>query len=203
VQSIIDLPDGSGLTLTTARYFTPSGRSIQRDYSTGNLYDYYNHRGVIAAKGTQATTASHRTVFGGDGIEPDEEVETPKLTRWELELLDPLFFFMRASVNPQNAEQQKRISLISSSGEIDEAMMIQFSDFAAAELPQLTPSSLLEAERAFIRTRFRFSLMMAGRGATAANRILISSDPQVARAAEALPRARQLAMASKRPPARQ
>ncbi len=44
VQSVIDLPGRTGLTLTTARYVTPSGRSIQRDYSKIDLYDYYNHK---------------------------------------------------------------------------------------------------------------------------------------------------------------
>ena len=41
VQKVFNLPFGSGLTLTTARYYTPYGRSLQRDYSNGSLYDYY------------------------------------------------------------------------------------------------------------------------------------------------------------------
>ena len=45
VQSIIPLEYGAGLTLTSAKYYTPSGRLIQRDYSNGDLYDYYTHGG--------------------------------------------------------------------------------------------------------------------------------------------------------------
>ncbi|HET6861635.1 MAG TPA: S41 family peptidase, partial [Pyrinomonadaceae bacterium] len=41
VQRIFQLPYNTGLTLTTARYYTPYGRSLQRDYSNGSLYDYY------------------------------------------------------------------------------------------------------------------------------------------------------------------
>ncbi|HEX8139991.1 MAG TPA: S41 family peptidase [Pyrinomonadaceae bacterium] len=41
VQRVFNLPNGTGLTLTTAKYYTPYGRSIQRDYSNGSLYDYY------------------------------------------------------------------------------------------------------------------------------------------------------------------
>jgi carboxyl-terminal processing protease len=41
VQHLFPLPYGDGLTLTTQKYFTPYGRSIQRDYSGGSLYDYY------------------------------------------------------------------------------------------------------------------------------------------------------------------
>ena len=46
VQSIIPLEYGAGLTLTSAKYYTPSGRLIQRDYSNGGFYDYYTHGGV-------------------------------------------------------------------------------------------------------------------------------------------------------------
>ena len=41
VQRVFQLPFGTGLTLTTAKYYTPYGRSLQRDYSSGSLYDYY------------------------------------------------------------------------------------------------------------------------------------------------------------------
>ena len=44
VQRVFQLPFGSGLTLTTAKYYTPYGRLIQRDYSNGSLYDYYVRR---------------------------------------------------------------------------------------------------------------------------------------------------------------
>lgn len=42
VQRVFQLPFGTGLTLTTAKYYTPYGRSLQRDYSSGSLYDYYS-----------------------------------------------------------------------------------------------------------------------------------------------------------------
>src|SRR6185503_3654184 len=45
VQSIIPLDYGAGLTLTSAKYYTPSGRLIQRDYADSGLYDYYTHGG--------------------------------------------------------------------------------------------------------------------------------------------------------------
>src|SRR2546426_11840100 len=44
VQRVFQLPYNTGLTLTTARYYTPYGRSLQRDYSSGSLYDYYTRR---------------------------------------------------------------------------------------------------------------------------------------------------------------
>src|ERR687890_948307 len=48
VQRIFNLPYGAGLTLTTAKYYTPYGRLIQRSYAGGSIYDYYNHQNANA-----------------------------------------------------------------------------------------------------------------------------------------------------------
>ena len=53
VQSIIPLEYGAGLTLTSAKYFTPSGRLIQRDYSNGGFYDYYTHGAGVGREPTE------------------------------------------------------------------------------------------------------------------------------------------------------
>src|SRR5205814_5634824 len=50
VQHVFLLPFNTGLTLTTARYYTPYGRSLQRDYSSGSLYDYYTRHDAAEAK---------------------------------------------------------------------------------------------------------------------------------------------------------
>src|SRR5215207_8608762 len=46
VQRIFNLPYGAGLTLTTAKYYTPYGRLIQRSYTGGSIYDYYAHQNL-------------------------------------------------------------------------------------------------------------------------------------------------------------
>ena len=83
VQTIMPLRNvrGYALALTTARYYTPSGRSIQRDYGSTALEDYFAPRdrkpceqGVGEAKLTDAG----RKVYGGDGITPDYCVEAPE-----------------------------------------------------------------------------------------------------------------------------
>jgi len=82
VQSQRNFPDGSAVRLTVARYYTPSGRSIQRKYEKGK-YDEYElealnryMQGDYANSDTASTliqfkTEGGRTVFGGDGIMPD------------------------------------------------------------------------------------------------------------------------------------
>jgi carboxyl-terminal processing protease len=66
VQSIINLPEGAGLTLTSAKYYTPSGRLIQRDYSEGGWYNYISHGGTLreADPGKPAGPAGIPTLVG-------------------------------------------------------------------------------------------------------------------------------------------
>jgi carboxyl-terminal processing protease len=58
VQRIFNLPYGAGLTLTTAHYYTPYGRLIQRSYASGSLYDYYN-RPDLSANGPAPKTQTN------------------------------------------------------------------------------------------------------------------------------------------------
>ena len=75
VQEQIPLQDGSVIRLTTQRYYTPSGRCIQKDYGK-NEKDYYLEQYTRKAKTSQPdsltyTTKNGRTVYGGGGITPD------------------------------------------------------------------------------------------------------------------------------------
>src|SRR5205814_9903744 len=70
----------------TAKYYTPTGRSIQRSYANVSFYDYYLNRSedAGAASGAQRGDAMRtdlgRTVYGGGGITPDVEVKAPPLS---------------------------------------------------------------------------------------------------------------------------
>src|SRR5213079_3737365 len=91
VQRVFQLAGNNGLTLTTARYYTPYGRSLQRDYSGGSIYDYYvrhddddvtppanNKNGPASPTpaapaphpptGPAVKTAAGRVFYGGGGI---------------------------------------------------------------------------------------------------------------------------------------
>ena len=108
VQTIIPLEYGGGLTLTTARYHTPSGRVIQRDYGNTSLYDYLSQGGVggrnsrnsNAPQGPASRTAGGRLVYGG-GITPDQIglVEPRLFTTTQQRLLHPVFGFVREAVS--------------------------------------------------------------------------------------------------------
>lgn len=120
VQRIFQLPFNSGLTLTTARYYTPYGRSLQRDYSSGSLYDYYTRHDAIEEPpaahkvprnlesplslasptphthtGPGVQTAVGRVFYGGGGITPDIEVKEAVNTPARLRLAEAAFHFTR------------------------------------------------------------------------------------------------------------
>src|SRR5262250_1042661 len=95
VQTVYPLAENTGLALTTARYYTPSGRLIQRDYSNVSLYDYYYNRDPDAngANKEVKLTDSGRPVYGGGGITPDVKIPALQTTRFEDTLLQHYVFF--------------------------------------------------------------------------------------------------------------
>ena len=204
VQSVIDLPGRTGLTLTTARYLTPSGRSIQRDYTKVDIYDYFNHKGPAAAIDNpyfEARTLTDRKVFGGDGIQPDEAVKADKLNKEQASLLDPLFFFAREAANGKIAGQENYHAVAFSFGKriepavfpVSESLTASFDNFVKKHFGEKFPIEVLQRERAFIKLRLRYNIVMASYGSVSANQVLTEDDPQVAKAVETLPRAAQLA----------
>jgi carboxyl-terminal processing protease len=177
VQSVLDLPGGSGLTLTTARYYTPSGRSIQRDYSHGE-YDYRAHRQDReqdqAAK-VAAYTISRRKVFGGEGITPDTYAYAEKVTDERIALLDPMFYFA-----------------LELAGDItvDDAVILRFTDFALRGW-NVSPKTV-EANAEFIKQRLEMNLQQSRAGISAAREIELSYDQQLSSALASMPTAANL-----------
>jgi carboxyl-terminal processing protease len=207
VQSVINLPYGSGVTLTTARYFTPSGRSIQRDYEHVGFYEYFNYKAGLTDQEKNQTvtrTVTGRKVFGGDGISPDETVKTAELTANEISLLDPIFFFAAevASGRIASFENYKVTTKINHYGQrikpsdfpVTDELLAAFKPFIAQDSVWKSLLPNLENESRFIKTRLRYNLITAAFGSVSANQVLTEQDAQVAKAIEFLPRAGQLAL---------
>src|SRR5258705_7878872 len=120
VQKVFQLPFNTGLTLTTARYYTPYGRSLQRDYSNGSLYDYYTRHDPTEPKpqspatpgarnletplplaspvphpptGPAVKTAAGRVFYGGGGMTPDIEVKPLNATPLRPRIAQSAFYF--------------------------------------------------------------------------------------------------------------
>jgi carboxyl-terminal processing protease len=211
VQSIIPLEYGAGLTLTSAKYFTPSGRLIQRDYSNGGFYDYYTH-GVGVGRdpnkepakpnGPEVKTDTGRAVYGGGGITPDESVNPRTINFSQRRLLSPTFAFTRELVNGRirGFESSKlagpikfRYDLQTEDFKVTDAMFRAFRDYVAADPSFKVTTAMVDRNRAFLENEIRFNLVTAAHGRVIGDRVFITSaDPQIAKAVDVLPKARDL-----------
>lgn len=175
VQSVLDLPGGTGLTLTTAKYFTPSGRSIQRDYERSGSYAYYHHQesqdGTKEAK-VASYTVTKRQVFGGDGITPDEFAPSEEATEKRIAMLDPIFYF---------AKQNQALT------EVSDDTLTQFAQFAAKGWGLNEAVVLKDAE--FVRSRLMYTLTLGRSGIAPAKQQMLTTDPQVAAAVRSISKA--------------
>src|SRR5687767_5546728 len=215
VQSIIPLEYGAGLTLTSAKYYTPSGRLIQRDYSHGGFYDYYTHGGSIRLDnqnspekpvGPEKKTDTGRAVYGGGGISPDENVNARTITPVQRRLVNPIFAFSRELVNGRvrGFEAYKVQQAIDFNHDlqptdypITDALFKSFKDFVANDPSLKAATPLLDSNRSFVELQLRFNIVTAAYGRVVADRVFVTTDDlQVARAIEMLPRARDLAMSA-------
>ena len=207
VQSIIPLPESTGLTLTSAKYFTPSGRLIQRDYSNGGWYNYIYRGGTLREGGTKqpAGPASHtdtgRPVYGGGGITPDEAVKPQLLTGLQVRLRDPLFFFARemangrvAGLNAYNVDRPivYEHDLSANDFPMNDTVYNAFKDFVAKDANWKVFIPQLDKNRQFIEQQLRFQLATAAFGTVASLQVLTKDDPQIAKAIEVVPAARDL-----------
>jgi len=214
VQSIIPLEYGAGLTLTSAKYFTPSGRLIQRDYSNGGFYDYYTHGAGVASEpktpakpsGPETKTDTGRAVYGGGGISPDESVGPRMVNLSQRRLLSPVFAFSRELVNGRiRGFETSRIAgginfrhdLEPEEFKVTDAMYRAFRDFVAADPAYKVSAATVDRHRSFIESELRFNIVTAAYGRVMGDRVfIISDDPQVSKAVDVLPKARDLAMSS-------
>jgi carboxyl-terminal processing protease len=213
VQYPYGLSYDSALLLTVAKYYTPSGRLIQRDYSNGGFYDYYTKGGSTAGEknatpvGPESHTDTGRPVYGGGGISPDEVVKTPSFTIAQGRLLNPVFGFALELA----AGRVPGFEKYAVNGPIDYDRDIQATDFPVndsvfkafkafvAGKPEfkVTPEQL-ERDRTFAQRQLRYELATAAYGSTTALQVLNGEDPQIARAVDVMPRARELALAALR-----
>ncbi len=211
VQSVFKIPGGTGLTLTTAKYYTPSGRLIQREYSGVSLYDYYRARYHVAGDGPvpQVSPASKtvytptgRPLHGGGGITPDIVV---KKSEEDVYWRDACFEFARqlaAGTLPGLAEYkvakiEHDYKLRGNEYQLNDQVIAAFRDFLHNHPKLRRLEGGLNAKLDYARRRIRAEVITAAYGLEAADQFLSESDEQMQRAIEALPKARQLSETAK------
>jgi carboxyl-terminal processing protease len=186
VQTVYPLSEKSGLALTTARYYTPSGRLIQRSYSDVSLYDYYYRLGNNSSAHNEVRlTDGGREVYGGGGIDPDIRVPETKLTPVQETLVQRGAFFNFGKFYLASHKTIPR------DFEVDDAVMAEFRRFLDKEKLPVSDADLA-ANQDFIKKRIKLQLVTVIYGEQEAARLSVENDELVQRALEHLPQAKEL-----------
>ncbi len=188
VQTVYPLSENTGLALTTAKYYTPSGRLIQRDYSAVSLYDYYYNREPSDPNsgGREVKmTDSGRPVYGGGGITPDVKVPAIKTNHFQDTLLQHYAFFNFAKRYVMNRHIQKNY-------EVDDQTMLDFRNFLTEQHIPWTEAEV-GGVNDWIRSSIKSEMFIDEFGQIEGLKVRAETDPQVQKALELLPRAKELA----------
>ena len=171
VQTIMPLRNvrGYALALTTARYYTPSGRSIQRDYAQTALEEYYAPRDRKACEvGNRdpKLTDAGRKVYGGDGITPDYCVEPETPSKFVSYLIARQAFtgFARGFDTAETQDQASiagtgtrpettsaKMKLVGRDFRADDAVLAAFRDYLASRKLRHTAAEIDESREMIVR----------------------------------------------------
>jgi carboxyl-terminal processing protease len=200
VQNQLNLSDGSKLLLTIAKYYTPSGRLIQRDYSKATDQTEYTLEAykedaptdsALATRPKFKTTAG-RTVYGGGGILPDVTIsERPNLTRVEADMIQKRVFFEWATSYLAHHKVEKWTPQ-------SFARDFTLTDADWADLRKLMDKhkvavdSVWVKDRPFMHQQIRMELANATLGSLERYKILVEDDTQLTAALGLFPRASKL-----------
>ena len=195
VQSVYTLQYGAGLALTTSKYYTPSGRNIQRDYTS--VYDYYmadeteNGPEVPLAQREQFKTDTGRVVYGGGGITPDVLIKQPQLSR-TTQLLEVRSAIFNYAVDYAAKHPDLTKDLTVTPAMVEE--LIRSS--AAAEIAtdaDIRTALQIPEDRRFIERAMKAEIIAAKYGYDASYPFRLQGDAQVEKALELFPEAQKLA----------
>ncbi len=198
VQTQVSLRDGSALRVTTARYYTPSGRLIQRPYDNGldeyvtGGYDSYDPN--LDTTDTEDkpvfTTQSGRKVYGGGGISPDVIVASPRLTPATIALVqERIFFDFGQMVAPRYREWEDDFSRFASEFKVGAQLMDEFWQFARNRNAY---EDELTRDRDFIKRRIKSELARRLWSTEKFRQVEVYGDAQVAEAMQQFPLAGKL-----------
>ena len=192
VQTVQPLSENTGLALTIARYYTPSGRLIQRDYKSVSLYAYHYERKVPERPTEVRLTDSGRQVTGGGGIAPDITVHEPQLNHFQLTLLrSDVFYPLENSVGGFTRHYLATRPTITKDFVVEDGVMSDFRKFLASKNVRYTEPELAE-NMDWVKRKIKQEVFVSTFGQQEGFKIQLEADPQLISAVDAVPQARAL-----------
>ena len=187
VQAVMAINRTRGLALTTARYYTPSGRCIQRDYMHG-IDDYLlpeeDPKEPVQPQGPKFKTDLGRVVYGGGGITPDYMAASGKLTTFVANLRFQNSAFFKFAV----VEKEK--FGVKPQQDATDAIMARFKTWMAEQKIECTEAEWKDPQnQADMRDQLAIEMQNVGYGVEAGFRYTCGRDPQVRKALEVMPEA--------------
>jgi carboxyl-terminal processing protease len=192
VQTVTPLSENTGLALTTARYYTPSGRLIQRDYKSISLYEYHYERKVPQHPTEVKLTDSGRQVTGGGGIIPDITIAAPKLTHFQETLIRAdIFFPYEAGVGGFTRYYLGTRPTITKDFQTDDTVMKDLREYLAKKNVHYTEPDIAE-NLDWIKRKVKQEVFLSTFGQQEGFKVELEADPQVQKAVDSIPQARAL-----------
>jgi carboxyl-terminal processing protease len=192
VQTVQPLSENTGLALTTARYYTPSGRLIQRDYKSISLYEYHYERKVPEHPTEVRLTDSGRQVTGGGGITPDIVVAAPKLNHFQENLFRAdVFYPYEGGVGGFTRFYMGNKPTVTKDFAVDDTVMKGFRDFLSKHNVRYTEPDMAD-NLDWVKRKIRQEVLVSNFGMQEGFKVQLEADPQVQKAVEAVPQARAL-----------
>jgi carboxyl-terminal processing protease len=204
VQSVYRVSQGAGLALTTARYFTPSGRMIQRPWD-GSFDEYLTY--TLKDQSDRAHTpdqlkytAAGRKVYSGGGIEPDKRYDGPvegftptpfARSLYTRQLFPAYAEQFTAEGDTRAGAQGKSRKVVRPNFAVDDAMLGDFKQFVAGRR-MIIDEAAWSKDKEFIRAMIRYEIDLALFSAAVARQRLIADDPQAQFALTLFPEADKL-----------
>ncbi len=184
VQSVLPLSGDTGLKITTAKYYTPSGRSIHKDEKPITVLK--TPHPADADSMPEFKTNAGRTVYGGGGIMPDIMIEQTRLTKLEEALVRNSLFF-DYGVNYLGKHKEP----IAEDFTVSDAMLDEFKALAKSKEIEFTDEEF-EADREYVETWIKTEIMRRRFGDEAALKVAIRLDDQLHQAVALFDKARTL-----------
>ena len=177
VQSVFTLSEDTGLALTTAFYYTPSGRSIQKPLVEGQLHGAPPEGGSRAREGYH--TDSGRPVRGGGGIHPDSLAYPEPMTRLRMVLE------ASASFTSFAMETVRKLGNVPEDFEVSDSLLDEFQIYLAQRRIQPGVAEW-STDREWIRSRLKQEILTLDLGVAKGDEVELERDPQIHKALGAL-----------------